>query len=165
MQPTRFLALALLAVLSVHEVIAAPKLTPGVYKIESVIKGNTPIGVHQTLPEIQLVHFNGPVATWKVRKEGDKSYLLSVGDYPYTGVVDDKVTASKRPQQNVEWLVNYKQLQDAYTIEPANTPGRGWTRSSGDRAAEISIKHILVQPSEPPRYSPDQLWRFVPYKE
>ncbi|KAG0282287.1 hypothetical protein BGZ97_009047, partial [Linnemannia gamsii] len=136
MQPTRFLALTLLAVLSLQAVIAAPNLTPGEFRIESVIEGNPPLAVDLTKTSFQTVYLNGPLTTWVVRKDGDTSYSLSVGRYPYTGIVDDKLTASVRAEQSVEWLVKYKELQDAYTIEPANAPGKGWTASSGNYGAQ-----------------------------
>ena len=41
----------------------APNLTPGVFKIVSLIEGNPPVGVNLTLPGFQNVYLNAPVKT------------------------------------------------------------------------------------------------------
>ncbi|KAF9899128.1 hypothetical protein EC991_009527, partial [Linnemannia zychae] len=143
MQPTRLLALALLAVFSLQEVIAAPNLIPGVFKIKSLTEGNTPVGVNYVLPGFQTVYNNGPVNSWVVRKEGDKSYRLSVGGYPYTGIEDNKLAATVHNEHNVEWLATYREYQDAYTIEPADSPYKGWTASSDNQGGQVSVEPIL----------------------
>jgi hypothetical protein len=143
----------------------APNLTPGVFKIVSLMEGNPPVGVNLTLPGLQTVYINAPVRTWVVRKEGKSTYRLSVGGYPYTGIGGDKVIASIHAEQNVEWRATYQVRQDAYTITSVDNTSRGWTvpfDSAPDSHAVIEIKLIIVQPSEPPNFSTAQLFRFEP---
>ncbi|KAF8552818.1 hypothetical protein OG21DRAFT_1330608 [Imleria badia] len=121
----------------------------------------TPTSVNLTLPGLQTVYLNGPVTTWVVRPEGKNTYRLSVGRYPYTGVIDDKVTASIHTEQNVEWRATFQVRQQAYIIEPVNSDGRGWTVADHESAnSEIVLRLIIMQPSEPPNFSTGQLFRF-----
>lgn len=162
MQLTRFLALALLTVLSFQEVIAAPNLVSGAFKIKSASEGNPSVTINLTRPGWQSVYLNGPVKTWIVRKEGETSYILSAGGYRYTGIGNDEVIATIYREENVEWVVTYRQPQDAYTIEPMDARGKGWTMSSDTPNARVSVQQIIVQPNEPSQYSSSQLWRFEP---
>ena len=53
------------------------------------------------------------------------------------------------------------ELQDAYTIEPVDKPGQGWTVSpDSSKYAKVFIKPIVSTPSIPPKYPLNQLWRF-----
>jgi hypothetical protein len=143
----------------------ALNLTPGVFKIVSLIEGKPPVGVNLTLQGLQNVYLNAPVRTWVARKDGHNTYRLSVGGYPYTGIEDDKVVASIHAEQNVEWRATYQVLQEAYTITPVDDASKGWTVPHGsapDSHAVIEIKLIIVQTSEPPRFSTAQLFRFEP---
>ncbi|KAN0078217.1 hypothetical protein V8E55_010274, partial [Tylopilus felleus] len=141
----------------------APNLTPGTWKIVSLLEGNPPTSVNLILPGWQSVYLNGPVTTWAIREEGKKTYRLSLGGYPFTGVIEDKVTATIHVEQNLEWRATYRKLQDAYTIEPINGNGKGWTvpfDADPESHAVIELKLIIMQPSEPPRFSTAQLFRF-----
>ncbi|KAG6373568.1 hypothetical protein JVT61DRAFT_6216 [Boletus reticuloceps] len=109
----------------------------------------------------QSVHLNGRVTTWAVEQEGDNAYRLSVGGYRYTGVVDNNVTASTHPEQNVEWIATYREREDAYTISPINDDIKGWTVSHpNDANSRIALRIIIVRPSFPPQYLTSQLFRF-----
>ena len=41
----------------------APNLSPGYFKIVSLIDGHSAVGVNYTLPAFQRVHLGGPVTT------------------------------------------------------------------------------------------------------
>ncbi|KAF8127209.1 hypothetical protein EV363DRAFT_1346178 [Boletus edulis] len=137
----------------------APNLTSGTFNIVSLLDGN-PASINLTLPGFQFVYLNGPVTTWVIEQEGDNTYRLRVGGYPYTGIIDKKVTASIFPEQNVEWIATYRELQDAYTISPINDTIMGWTVAHDDPNSKITLQHIGSTKSIPPRFFPDQLFRF-----
>jgi len=154
----RFLVFTLLAAFFVQ---AAPSLTSGKFKIMSLTEGNPPLSINLILPSYQDVYLNGPVKTWNVRSEGNDVYLLSVGGYPFTGIVDGVVIASIHPEQNVKWRVTYREANDAYTIEPADSVGSGFTVDHiGGGNPRIIITPIMSTKSLPPRYFPTQLFRF-----
>ncbi|KAN0078198.1 hypothetical protein V8E55_010255 [Tylopilus felleus] len=106
------------------QISMAPNLRPGACRIVSILEGNPPTGVNFTRPASQNVYLNGP---WNIKEEGEKTYRLSLGGYPYTGARNNKVTATLHPQQNLEWRATYHEFQDAYTIEPIHGDGKGWT--------------------------------------
>ncbi|KAN0078219.1 hypothetical protein V8E55_010276 [Tylopilus felleus] len=143
----------------------APNLRPGTCKIVSLLEGNPPTSVNLTLPAWQSVYLNGPVTTWTIREEGEKTYRLSLGGYPFTGAIHNKVTATVHAEQNLEWRATYRERQDAYTIEPIRGNGKGWTvpfDADPESNAVIELRIIIMQPSEPPRFLPGQLFRFEP---
>jgi len=143
----------------------APNLRPGACRIVSILEGNPPTGVNFTRPASQNVYLNGPVTTWNIKEEGEKTYRLSLGGYPYTGARNNKVTATLHPQQNLEWRATYHEFQDAYTIEPIHGDGKGWTvpfDADPESNAVIELRILIMQPSFPPRILPGQLFRFEP---
>ncbi|KAF8451978.1 hypothetical protein L210DRAFT_3638557 [Boletus edulis BED1] len=145
----------------------APNLTSGRFRVVSLINdSNPPVGVNLTRPAFQSVHLNGRVTTWAVEQEGDNTYRLSVGGYPYTGVVVNRVTASTHPEQNVEWIATYIEREDAYIISAINDERNGWTVSDPNEAnSRIALRPLIVGHSFPPRYLTSQLYRFEELEE
>ncbi|KAF8130662.1 hypothetical protein EV363DRAFT_1166338 [Boletus edulis] len=148
----------------------APNLTPGTFKIVSLIDGNPPASVNLTAPGFQPVYLNGPVTTWAISREGEKSYRLSVGAYPFTGVIDNNVTASIHAEQNVEWIATYREFHDAYTISPVNDDILGWTVAYDETNSKVLMSQITLRPiistkSIPPQFIPTQLFRFEAVNE
>ncbi|KAF8553058.1 hypothetical protein OG21DRAFT_1510700 [Imleria badia] len=143
----------------------ASNITPGPHRIISEIVGNPPTGIGLILPAFQFVRLNGTQTTWHVRPVGDKTYLLSLGGYAFTGVEDDRVIASVHPQQNLEWIATYREQQKAYTIEPVNNRNYGWTVAdpSNDHS-EIIIERIKVYYTHQPWaiYDAGQLFKVEP---
>ncbi|KAF8418924.1 hypothetical protein L210DRAFT_3578115 [Boletus edulis BED1] len=137
----------------------APNLTSGTFNIISLLHGN-PASINLTYPGFQSVYLNGPVTTWVIEREGEKSYRLSVGGYAFTGVIDNNVTASIFPEQNVEWIATYREFQDAYTISPINDIIMGWSVAHDDPNSKITLHPIASTKSIPPRFFPHQLFRF-----
>ncbi|KAF8452117.1 hypothetical protein L210DRAFT_3638659 [Boletus edulis BED1] len=135
----------------------APNLTSGTFSIVSLIDGNPPVGVNFTRPAGQSVYLNAP---WAVEQEGDNTYRLSVGGYRYTGVVDNRVTASIFPEKNVEWIATYRERQDAYTISPINDDIVGWTVAYDDPNSKVTLRVIVAAGPWPPLFLPPQLFRF-----
>ncbi|KAF8130560.1 hypothetical protein EV363DRAFT_1332237 [Boletus edulis] len=144
----------------------APNLVPGSFQIVSLIEGNPPTSVNLTKPAGQSVYLKGPVTNWKVKKESDNTWHLTLGGYPYTGVVKDKVTATINDDKNVKWIATYREFQDGYTIQPADKPSSGWTvHSDSEDGSPVEIKTIIEFKSLPPKYLTSQLFRFVPVLE
>ncbi|KAF8130671.1 hypothetical protein EV363DRAFT_1332949 [Boletus edulis] len=145
----------------------APNLTSGKFRVVSLINdSNPPVGVNLTRPAFQSVHLNGRVTTWAIEQEGDNTYRLSVGGYRYTGVIDNRVTASIHPEQNVEWIATYVKHEDAYTISAVNDESNGWTVSHPNEAnSRIALRPLIIGHSFPPHYSPAQLYRFEELEE
>ncbi|KAF8120452.1 hypothetical protein EV363DRAFT_1189684 [Boletus edulis] len=162
----------------------APNLTSGKFRVISLIDdsdGNPldPVGVNLTRPAFQSVHLNGRVTTvrqtqgsphclyWVVEQEGDNTYRLSVGGYPYTGVIDNNVTASTHAEQNVEWIATYREFQDAYTISPIDDKFVAWTANDDTEVfmSQITLRPIIFVPVFPPKFIPAQLFRFEAVNE
>lgn len=63
-----------------------------------------------------------------------------------------------------EWIITYSEPQNAYTIERRGEP-LGWTAPPRDEPLperQIFLRPLIVQPSEPPRFLPSQLFRLTP---
>lgn len=45
----------------------------------------------------------------------DDVYVLGVGDYHFTGIIDRTVTAFTNFYKNVNWVITYREAQSAYT--------------------------------------------------
>ncbi|KAF8130806.1 hypothetical protein EV363DRAFT_1166403 [Boletus edulis] len=151
----------------------APNLTSGKFRVISLIDdsdGNPldPVGVNLTCPAFQSVHLNGRVTTVRqFLQEGDNTYRLSVGGYPYTGVIDNNVTASTHAEQNVEWIATYREFQDAYTISPIDDKFVAWTANDDTEVfmSQITLRPIIFVPVFPPKFIPAQLFRFEAVNE
>ncbi|RJO70004.1 hypothetical protein D5S18_29510 [Nocardia panacis] len=132
-----------------------------VFRISSLAEGNPPIGVFPILPAVQPVRARAPISEWKVVKVGQDRYRLSVGRYPHTGVAENKVIASIHPEQEREWVITHREVQNAFTIALADQPQLGWTlpTDQGESPA-IMISPIISTRSMPPQFMPHQLWKF-----
>ncbi|KAF8452033.1 hypothetical protein L210DRAFT_3755280 [Boletus edulis BED1] len=139
----------------------APNLTSGTFRVVSLIDdSNPPVGINFIRPTVQSVYLNARVTTWAVGQEGDNTYRLSVGGYPYTGVAVNSVIASLHPEQDMEWIATYRERQDAYTISPIKNAIVGWTVANDDPNSKITLRPIISGRSLPPHFVPTQLFRF-----
>jgi len=138
-----------------------PAPSSGTSRIVSLIEGNPLASINPTDPLSLIVRLNEPVQNWTLDQKGNYLYYFGVGGYPFSGIADGKVIASTDFAKNVTWHVTYSKDQDAYTIEVANDPSKGWTVPADLSAnPEIEIKPIVVIKSDPPQYLPSQLFRF-----
>ncbi|KAH7927794.1 hypothetical protein BV22DRAFT_1193356 [Leucogyrophana mollusca] len=109
----------------------------------------------------------GQRASWIVEALGKGRYKLKAGGAP-TGEIDHKVFAFlKEEQKGEDWIVKHRVFpgQDtAYTIERADERS-GWVLPEKEPYTQanlgVEIRPLIVQPSEPPRYPPNQLWKFI----
>ncbi|WP_194853128.1 I66 family serine proteinase inhibitor [Nocardia sp. SYP-A9097] len=132
----------------------------GMYRILN--DGTPPVGISYTRPAWQQVFLGGPVIGWAVRRVDSKVYSLDIGGYPYTGVVDGNLIATiqQEQEQDQDWLIQYQEAQDAYTITSSSDPSLCWTVESSDSAESIvTVKPLISTKSIPPQYLPSQLWR------
>ncbi|KAF8553052.1 hypothetical protein OG21DRAFT_1510690 [Imleria badia] len=140
-----------------------PNLTSGTFTISSLIEGQPPVSVDDTKPGSQSIHLNGSVAPWVVKAEGQNKYRLRLGDYPFTGVIDSKVTVSVDPAENLEWIALYRASQDAYTITPVDNKAFVWTITDpSDVQSQIVVeKAQILYVATGPICLTTQLFRFT----
>jgi len=150
-------------------------LTPGHYKVVSLAKGNPAVGIKDRGEPggSQPVRIGGHIHKWNLHREKE-TILLTIGGYPVTHVVHDKVSVTSLPGLGQKWRATYREHQKAHTIALDNDPSRGWTvpQASEDDAEEVErandeveIRPIVATKSLPPRYLPTQLFRFEPMNE
>jgi hypothetical protein len=135
-------------------------LAPGTYRVISLTDGNPPLGINLTKPGIQFILVNGPVQQWVIRKSDDDKLLLSIGGYPYTGVIDNKVAASINFVDEMAWEITYREVQEAYTLARVDDPSVGWTVTG----TQVAIQTIKETASIPPQYATSQLFRLEQYQ-
>ncbi|KAF9318223.1 hypothetical protein BG003_011617 [Podila horticola] len=126
---------------------------------------NSYAAVNHTRPALQFILTGGPVTEWSIEKAGEKGYKFSVGGYRYVGVLEGEAMASIHSEQGEEWLVEHRELQNAYTISRASEPHLGWTKSQEPESSKVDISPIMAMLSDPPRFIPSQLWVFEPIHE
>ncbi|KAI9239404.1 MAG: hypothetical protein BYD32DRAFT_450284 [Podila humilis] len=155
-RPTQLLSLTLLAVLSLQAMVAQGATR---YRIKSMQGSNgNYVGVRPIKTVSQFIETDAPITDWGIEKVEGNKFRLRVGSYPNVGIRDNRVIASLEADDNVEWLVEHQEAQGGYTISSATQPYLGWTKSQEPESQRVDIKHILVRPSEPPQYLPNQLW-------
>ncbi|KAF8552817.1 hypothetical protein OG21DRAFT_1330421 [Imleria badia] len=147
----------------------AAELTHGRYRIISLTEGERPTSINLTKPGSQLVRLGGPVDVWTIKKES-RTFTLSIGGYAYTRIIDDKVTVTIHPEENVEWIATRRELHNAYTwvisffadcvslnwsllmfsIQPARDEILGWTVPVDSVINPVVIDSLLLtrQPSD-----------------
>ncbi|KAI9459013.1 hypothetical protein HD554DRAFT_2177189 [Boletus coccyginus] len=143
-------------------------LASGRFKIVSLTEGERPTSVNYTEPGSQIVRLGQPVNVWEVNLAADSGGILrlSIGGYRYSGVIDDKVTASINPEVNVQWFATYRENHDAYTISPLEDTSKGWTVPPIlSIHPEIEIGSLIPTTSLSPQFPPSQLYKFVPVPE
>ncbi|KIM62449.1 hypothetical protein SCLCIDRAFT_24978 [Scleroderma citrinum Foug A] len=135
----------------------------GQYRIVSLAKGRPPTGVSPIRSASQSIRLNQPIQSWTVKQVGNHVYRLSISGYPFTGVLDNTVTASVHAEQDMKFHVTHRGAQGGYTIELANDHNKGWTiASQSSTDSEVQIKPITESHSVPPWVVPTQLFRFEP---
>ncbi|KAI9458980.1 hypothetical protein HD554DRAFT_2177146 [Boletus coccyginus] len=121
----------------------APNLTSGDYKIVTLLETNPLAGISLTGPDFQDVYVGGPVTKWVVEQDGNNTYRFHIGGYASTGIIDDNVAVSTNPKQDVEWIATYREYQNAYTIEPADNIGKGWTTPFDSEASSDPVVSLF----------------------
>ena len=51
---------------------------------------------------------------WNVEQEGNIAAFL-IGNYPYSTVIDGEVNVTIVREDNVKWIITYREYHDAYT--------------------------------------------------
>ncbi|MRH91985.1 hypothetical protein GFY24_31880 [Nocardia sp. SYP-A9097] len=132
----------------------------GMFRISSLTDGTQPASINPTRPALQKVYLGGPIIEWAVRRMDANVYSLSIGGYPHTSVVDGNLAATVFEEQDVDWLIERQEFQDAFTIASSSDPSIVWTvASSNGSPAAVSLKPLVSTASIPPR---SQLWRLDP---
>jgi len=130
-------------------------------KSSLLLRETPPASVNPALSFSQIVRLNEPVKRWQFTlKKPDLIYHIQLIGYAATGVADLKVIASTDYGQDVFWRFTHRKDQNAYTIEPLDDQSVGWTispNSEGNLA--IEIKPIVPTTSDPPQFSPSQLFQ------
>lgn len=143
------------------------RLLPGQYYITS-LQNNENLGVSQSLPVIPpppvpvIVLPQGvlpPKFTVEVVNGGDNTYAIKVEGRNTRGQ-EDRVFAFA-DQSAEEWVILYREYDDAYTIERRGEP-IGWTvqQPEGVEDRQVVLRPIISTRSIPPHFLPAQLFRF-----
>ncbi|KAH8092542.1 hypothetical protein BXZ70DRAFT_459676 [Cristinia sonorae] len=147
----------------------SPPLKPGHYLIQSVATGKY-IGRNskedrslRPKPVLQLPDSVDP-HPWIVEKlpDGD-SYILRARGAP-TAAVDGDVYAILLDVPLPEfWKISSPERNpnDEYIIE-TNNRTRGWAVPGDEDFIKIAVRPLIVGPSFPPFYPPNQVFKFIP---
>ncbi|KAI5993350.1 hypothetical protein EDC04DRAFT_2910859 [Pisolithus marmoratus] len=146
----------------------ADRLLHGQYYITS-LQNNENLGVSNIVPAIfpppplpVIVLPDGvlpPRFTVEPVNGGDNTYVILVERRNTRGQEDRVFAFENEPAE--EWVILYRELQDAYTIERRGEPV-GWTVPQPE---ETEIRQVVLRPiistrSLPPQFLPTQLYRF-----
>ncbi|KAI6010939.1 hypothetical protein F5J12DRAFT_891445 [Pisolithus orientalis] len=92
---------------------------------------------------------------------GNNTYVILV-DKRNTRGQDERVFAFENEPAE-EWVIIYREPQNAYTIERRGGP-LGWTAPPREEPLperQILLSPLIVRPSEPPQFLPSQLFRLT----
>ncbi|KAI6044499.1 hypothetical protein EDC04DRAFT_2599520 [Pisolithus marmoratus] len=146
----------------------AGRLLHGQYYITS-LQNNENLGVSNIVPAIfpppplpVIVLPDGvlpPRFTVEPVNGGDNTYVILVERRNTRGQEDRVFAFENEPVE--EWVILYRELQDAYTIERRGGPV-GWTVPQPEETEirQVVLRPIIATPSLPPRFLPSQLYRF-----
>ncbi|KAI6139721.1 hypothetical protein BKA82DRAFT_24315 [Pisolithus tinctorius] len=146
------------------------ELPPGQYIITSVADQEN-LGVSNIVPLIfppppipVIVLPDGvlpPRFTIELVNGGDNTYVILVEKRNTRGQ-DERVFAFENEPAE-EWVIIYREPQNAYTIERRGGP-LAWTAPPREQPLperQILLNPLVVQLSEPPQFLPTQLFRFT----
>ncbi|KAI6001267.1 hypothetical protein EDD15DRAFT_2192914 [Pisolithus albus] len=90
---------------------------------------------------------------------GDNTYVIKVEDRNTRG--EEKRVFAFEDQPAEEWVILYREGQDAYTIERRGEPV-GWTVPLPEETGlrQVALEPIISTGSLPPQFLPRQLFRF-----
>ncbi|KIK18218.1 hypothetical protein PISMIDRAFT_684407 [Pisolithus microcarpus 441] len=90
---------------------------------------------------------------------GDNTYVIRVADRNTRGQENRVFAFEDQPAE--EWVIVYRELQGAYTIERRGEPV-GWTAPLPEETElrQVALNPLISTPSFPPRFLPRQLFRF-----
>ncbi|GJJ68177.1 hypothetical protein EMPS_00523 [Entomortierella parvispora] len=133
-----------------------------VYQIQNIAREARPIGVHSFDGEQAQVAGDSPVNKWSLKptKEPNTFLFSLIESYPYVGVDDNLVMATKNAADNKKWKLNYVKERDAYTIElPTNArPATLWGMHNGELDSIVTLQR-------PRTLTNKHLWKLIPVDE
>jgi len=91
-------------------------------------------------------------------------YILKIRGAP-TGVLHKHLYAFLVEEgEPEEWVITRRESgghRAQYTIETASRTA-GWVAEKGAEIPQIAVRPLIVGPSEPPHYPPNELWNIQP---
>ncbi|KAF8889004.1 hypothetical protein BD779DRAFT_1410757, partial [Infundibulicybe gibba] len=103
-----------------------------------------------------IVSVDGPDnQTWSVESLGGDRYILSIRG-GRTAIVQGRVFAVLLPDPQPEVWTIRRQASGYYTIENSDRRG-GWILPD----EEVLSRPLIIGPSNPPFFPPNELWEFI----
>ncbi|KAK6521731.1 hypothetical protein TWF506_001934 [Arthrobotrys conoides] len=103
----------------------------------------------------------GPNATWEIEHQNEDEYILRCHGAPVASHDQQLFAILTEHHPPTVWKIT-KQAQGGYTIVVADDSGLGWVLpfiDEGDNKP-IAVRPLIVQPSYPPRFPPNELFKF-----
>jgi len=90
-------------------------------------------------------------------------YILKARGAP-TGVLHKHLYAFLVDEAPEQWVITQRESAEhlaQYTIENASQTA-GWVAEKGAERPQIAVRPLIVGPSEPPHFPPNELWNIQP---
>ncbi|KIJ96396.1 hypothetical protein K443DRAFT_284908 [Laccaria amethystina LaAM-08-1] len=100
---------------------------------------------------------------WSIEKSGDLFFLKARGDPAFSKDHLVYVSLQKEAYINVKWRLNEIPYEgrNVYIIESEDRHG-GWVLPKEEPYTQVAFRPLIIGPSEPPFYPPNQLWVITP---
>ncbi|KAI5983120.1 hypothetical protein EDD15DRAFT_2376860 [Pisolithus albus] len=133
--------------------------------ISSALEGYPYVGIPPILPTILPVNLierepGVQPPRFIFRRVGNNVYTLTINGLQVVEFKGNLFAAVEGVPQ--EWVVTYRENLDAYTIvKRLDSPEEiGWIAPIDGDNRQIGVRHLIVGPSNPPFYPPQELYRF-----
>jgi len=100
---------------------------------------------------------------WNIQRLPNGRYKLSARGAP-VGTIDNLLFAFLTDQEKAdEWIITKrKQVGPRALFTIARADGLGWIKSTNVDEPQVAVRHLIVLPSDPPQFIPNELWNIQP---
>ncbi|KAG8983413.1 hypothetical protein FRB93_007272 [Tulasnella sp. JGI-2019a] len=116
------------------------------------------------LPKPIVALPEGVRSAWTTKSSKPNTSILMVGGAP-TAAITNQVFAILLPEPPATtWKIMPVPQAGAntYLITKADNPSQGWVMPSGQSNTQVAVRPLIMGPSDPPYYPPNQLWTIIP---
>ncbi|KAF8586583.1 serine protease inhibitor [Ramaria rubella] len=101
---------------------------------------------------------------WQLQALPNGRYRLKARGAP-TGIKNKLLYAFLLDESRAEeWIITKRKDEGSralYTIETASR-NAGWTAQKGEVSSQIAVRPLIIGPSDPPFFPPNELWNIQP---
>jgi len=103
-------------------------------------------------------------SVWEIQRAGSGNFIIRVNGDP-TATFDNLLWAilHQEPRPS-EWKITIRPQAgpDTFTIELADGSGQGWVVPDDKPETQLAVRHLIIGPSDPPFFPPNQLFVIRP---